>query len=106
MGSDRAAWKTRTVAGLVGLLALAEIALVGAGLIARHEREFDKGLAPVWPVRLYVATGIAVVLVLVGCLYELRREWRGEKNLALLLCGIGTGLVPVWAVLGGLAYAS
>jgi hypothetical protein len=82
------------------------IAVVGAGLINRHEREFDKGLAPASAFRLYLVLGGFTLAVLIACLQQLPRWRRREPSIAMPLFGVGVAGAVGWLLVAFNAFAS
>jgi cytochrome bd-type quinol oxidase subunit 1 len=87
--------------------AVLEAAAVAAQLIYRHARQFSHGVAQLWPVRIYVATGLLLVSALLVSAYLLLRRHSGRRRrVAIGLFVVCSALLPFWFVLAGITYSS
>ena len=86
--------------------ALVEAAAVAAQLIDRHGRHFSQGVAPLWPVRIYVGSGLLLLGGFLVAAYWLLRRSERRRRVALGIVLACSALLPFWFVLAGLTYSS
>jgi hypothetical protein len=94
--------RAAVTAAIAALLAV----YISLGLVSRHGRQFDRGVAPLWPFRAYVAESVVTLIVLGACLYHSVKRWRGKYNRSTMLLVVGFMLSLAWVVLVLYAYAS
>jgi cytochrome bd-type quinol oxidase subunit 1 len=88
-------------------LALLQGAAGAAQLIDRHARQFSHGVAQLWPVRIYVGTGLLLVSALLASAYLLlQRDTGRRRRVAIGMFVVCSVLLPFWFVLAGLTYSS
>jgi 4-amino-4-deoxy-L-arabinose transferase-like glycosyltransferase len=87
-------------------IALVEAAPIVGQLIYRHSRNFSEGVARLWPVRIYVGSGLLLlsVLLLAACWLLWRRVERRRAAVGIVIAC--SALLPFWLVLAGLTYSA
>ena len=91
----------RIIAGLIGLVALAEGAIVAIGMVKYRDPEFERGTSPTWTVVMQETVGAITLVTLAVLLMRLPQLGRGRRVagiLGLFLCALFLGAFWVYAL--------